>query len=262
MLLGAIQGPTEWLPVSSSGHVALLPTLLGWPYACLDPGLRKSFEVILHAGAGVGLAVALRRDAPRSRQDVARLVLSAIPAGVLGTTLEHQIEERLGGPRSIAAGQVAAGVALWVADLRPATRGRTEASRTDALVIGLAQAAALVPGVSRSGAALTGARLRGFDRRSSAALSREAALPLILGASALKGVRLAREGLSRDLVVPFLTGALTALTSTIVSSRLARIVDDSSSFAPFAVYRLALAGLALLRLPGHGRRIRLNGGHG
>lgn len=262
MLLGAIQGPTEWLPVSSSGHLALLPTLLGWPYACLDPALRKSFEVILHAGAGAGLAVALRRDAPRSGEDLVRLVLSASPAGVLGVMLERPIEERLGGPRSIAAGQVAAGVALWVADLGPATRGRMQANRADALVIGLAQAAALVPGVSRSGAALTGARLRGFDRRSAATLSREAALPLILGASTLKGVRLAREGLPRELAVPFLAGALAALTSTIVSSRLARVVDDSSSFAPFAVYRLALAGLSLLRLRGRGRRIRLNGGHG
>lgn len=263
ILLGTIQGPTEWLPVSSSGHVALVPVLLGWSYSRLDPALRKSFEVALHAGAAGGLLLGLGREAPPPvcGADVARIALSAAPAGVLGLLLERPIERRLGGPRSIAAAQIAGGAGLWLADRRPAKRALHEAAAIDGLAIGVAQAAALVPGVSRTGAALTAARLRHFDRRSSAILSREAALPLILAAAALKGFRLAREGPSSELAAPFAAGGLAALASTTASIRLLRLVDRSSSLAPFAAYRAALGGVALGRLSRR-RRIGFNGGHG
>ena len=107
--LGLLQGPTELLPVSSSAHTALLPWLAGWRYAELDARARKSFEVALHAGAGIALALEmrgeLRRDAKAlDRRRLAALALAVAPAALAGATLRRAIERRLGGPRSIAAG--------------------------------------------------------------------------------------------------------------------------------------------------------------
>ena len=190
------------MPISSSAHTILLPFLAGWPYAELDPELRKSFEVALHAGAGIALAIDMRRDliAQASRLDRRRgavLALSLAPPAIVGYLLEGPIERRLGGPRSIAAGLFTGAVAMAIADGRGrarSTRKRDDARASDGLALGLAQTLALIPGVSRNGATLTAARARGFGRGDAQALSWHAALRVILGASALKGSRLARRG--------------------------------------------------------------------
>jgi undecaprenyl-diphosphatase len=195
--LGLAQGPTELLPVSSSAHTTLIPYLAGWPYGELDGELRKSFEVALHAGAALALAIDMRAeliDAVRTldRRRASVIALSVAPPALAGYTLERSIQRR--GPRSIAAGLTAGAIAMALADTRPAagTRPDGDARARDGLVLGLAQAMALVPGVSRSGATLTAARALGFGRREANVLSWHAALPLILGASALKSVRIAR----------------------------------------------------------------------
>jgi undecaprenyl-diphosphatase len=142
--------------VSSSGHLALVPRLLGWEYAELPADARKTFEVALHAGSAPALAVALRGslwDAPHLQ------ALTVLPAAVVGLAFERQIEERLGGVRSVAIAQIAGGLALLAADLLP--QRRDSATALDHLLVGCGQAAALIPGVSRSGAALTVALLRG-----------------------------------------------------------------------------------------------------
>lgn len=242
------------MPVSSSGHLALFPALLHWRYARLDPGTRKSFEVALHAAGAVGL-VGLGRermglDAVTSAGAVRRLALTAAPAALAGLVLQRPIERRLGLGRAVAVAQIAAGAALGAADLRPSSRSAASARPADELAVGLAQTLALVPGVSRAGATLTAARLLGFDRRSSAALSRQASLPVIAGASLLKGVLTARRGLPRELSAPFAAGAGAALISTIASRPLMRAVERPWSYRLLAGYRVALGALALARLPG------------
>jgi undecaprenyl-diphosphatase len=241
------------LPVSSSGHLVLVPALLGWSYVELDDELRKSFEVALHAGTALALLIALRDEVAEAVRslDGPRLVrhgLSLMPAGAAALGFERPIERRLGSAAGVARAQVLGGAALAIADRAPATRGHDEASARDALAIGLAQACALAPGVSRNGATLTAARLLHFERSAANRLSRHAALPIILAAAGLKGYRLWRRGLPRELAAPFAAGALAAFGSTLASSGLVRVVDGARSYAPFAAYRVALGALALWRL--------------
>lgn len=252
--LGALQGPAELLPVSSSGHLVLVPALLGWRYGELDPELRKSFEVALHAGTAAALLIGLRREVAEALAEldgrrVLRHALEFAPPGCAAFALERTIERRLGSPRGVAVAQVAAGVALALADRMPAERETEEAGLGDALAIGLAQAGALAPGVSRNGATLTAARLLRFRRPAANRLSRHAALPIILAAAGLKGFRLARRGLPREVAAPFAVGALASFGSTLAASRLVPLMDATRSYLPFAAYRVALgtASLTVLR---------------
>jgi undecaprenyl-diphosphatase len=251
--LGAVQGPAELVPVSSSGHLVLLPALLGWPYAQLDPELRKAFEVSLHAGTAVALIVALRGEVIEVARELdarraLNVALAFAPAAAAGLAFERPIERRLGSPRGVAAAQVVAGVALAAADRAPAARTYAQAGALDHLALGLAQAAALAPGVSRNGATLTAARLRGLDRPASSRLSRHAALPIIAGAAVLKGARLARRGLPAGLGGAFAAGAGAALASTLLARGLLARVAHARSLLPLAGYRVALGAIALARL--------------
>jgi undecaprenyl-diphosphatase len=253
LILGALHGPAELLPISSSGHVALIPWLLEWDYDRLDSELRKSFEVVLHAGTAAALLITLREEVhdalgsltPR----VAGLIaLSFVPPAVVGYGLERPIEERLGTPPTIAAGLICGSVAMALADRCPQRRSSREAGARDALWLGVAQACALIPGVSRNGATLAMARRRGFTREDANRLSRHVALPVIAGATLLKGLRLARRGLPPDTGVPFALGATASFASTLGSTWLIRQVERDRSLLPYAVYRVGLAGLVLARL--------------
>jgi undecaprenyl-diphosphatase len=246
--LGALHGPAELLPVSSSGHVALAAWWIGWEG---DPELRKSFEVALHAGTAAALLLALRDEVGEAARgfDRRRAVLVAgsfAPPAVAGLALERPIERRLGTPATIAAGLLAGAGLLALGDARGASsRARDEAGLADALALGLGQAAALWPGVSRNGATLAAARARGFARPDAWALSRHVALPVIVGATVLKGVRLARRGLPRDALAPFAAGVATSFASTLAAAPLAR---RDPPVAPFVAYRTALAAVVLRRV--------------
>ena len=241
--------------MSSSGHVALLPQLLGWrEYTKLDDELRKSFEVALHAGTAAALVIALRREvvgaaASTDARRVVRHALEILPPAIAARLWERPIEQRCGTARGIAVSQLAGGATLALADRRPAVRVHGDAGAADALAVGLGQACALVPGISRNGATLTALRMRRFDRSSANRLSRHAALPIIVAASGLKAVRLAqRGGVPQGLRGPFAAGAGTAFASTLASARLLRQVERASSYAPFAMYRAGLGTAALVRL--------------
>lgn len=241
------------MPVSSSGHLVLVPALLGWRYGELDAELRKSFEVALHAGTAAALLIGLRREVADALREldgdrVLRHALEFLPPGLAAMALERPIERRLGAPRGVAIAQMVAGTALGLADRAPAERAREEAGPADALAIGVAQAAALAPGVSRNGATLTAARLLRFEREAANQLSRHAALPIILAAAGLKGWRLARRGMSRQVAAPFAAGALASFASTLAATRLVRAMDSAPSYAPFAAYRVALGTAALVIL--------------
>jgi undecaprenyl-diphosphatase len=251
--LGIVQGPAELLPVSSSAHIVLVPWLAGWDWEAIDPELRKSFEVALHAGAATALLIGQRRvileelrqfDGPR----VAFLVLSTLPAAAVGYLLERPIERHLGGPRTTAYGLLAGAAAMLLADTQPQRRGRGDATPADGLALGVAQAAALAPGVSRNGVTLAAARWRHFSRDQANLLSRTIALPLIVGASALKGTRLARRGPSPELRRSLAVGVVSSFVSTLASQRLIGLVERDRALWPYAAYRAALAAAVLAKL--------------
>lgn len=258
LALGALHGPAELLPISSSGHVTLVPWLAGWPYARLDPELRKAFEVALHAGTAAALLIGLRAEVGEAVRGLDRrrfelILLSFAPAGALAFALERPIERHLGTPGTIAAGLALGAVAMAAADRRPQERPREDADWRDALALGLAQACALMPGVSRNGATLAAARARRFTRADANALSRHVALPIIVAASALKGVRLWRRGLPPRTRAAFAAGTAASFASTLASTWLIRQVERDRSLGRYAAYRLALAAVVARRLR-RGRR--------
>ena len=253
LALGLLHGPAELLPISSSAHVALVPWLLGWDYGELDPELRKEFEVALHAGTVAALVIGLRGEAGdfvrhRNPRLIALLGLASAPAALAGYTLERQIERRVGTPATIAAGLLTGGLALAWADRTPESRASGDASARDALWLGFAQACALVPGVSRSGATLAAARRRGFTRDDARRLSRHVALPVVAGAALLKAGRMWRRGLAPGAAAPLAVGLVASFGSTFVSARLISSLEGEGSFAPYAAYRIALAAAVLRRL--------------
>jgi undecaprenyl-diphosphatase len=259
LALGALHGPAELLPISSSGHIELVPGLLGWRYCELDAELRKSFEVALHAGTAAALLITLRTEVGDAVGDLSlrRIVnvgLSFAPPAVVGYTLERPIERRLGTPASIAAGLIIGSLVMAWADRSPQQRTIEDAGVADALWLGLAQACALMPGVSRNGATLAAARGRRFTREDANVLSRHAALPLILAATGLKGVRLWKRGLPRGVRAAFALGTGASFGSTLASTWLIRQVERDRSLAPYAAYRIGLAAVVAARLlRGRGR---------
>ena len=257
LLLGALHGPAELLPISSSGHVTVIPWLLGWDYDRLDSELRKAFEVALHAGTAAALLITLRREVDEAVHGLDRriaelIALSFIPPAIVGYLLERPIERRLGTPPTIAVGLVCGSLAMALADRSPQVRVSTDAGAADALWLGIAQACALIPGVSRNGATLAAARWRHFTREDANRLSRHVALPVIAGATVLKGARLARRGLPPRTRVQFAAGAAASFASTLGSTWLIQQVERDRSLWRYAAYRIALAGAVGIRL----RRVR------
>ena len=251
--LGAVQGPAELLPVSSSAHLTLIPWLGRWEWQRRDPELRKSFEVALHAGAAAALLIGQRRlIAEELRSFDARkgavVALSFLPAAACGLAAERQIERRLGGPLSTALGLLAGAAAMIAADRAPQSRDRDRAGIADGLALGIAQAAALAPGVSRNGATLSAARWRGFSRRHANMLSRTVALPVIVGAALLKGARLRKRGLPAEQRPAFAAGTAASFASTLGSQALIRLVERDSALWPYAAYRAGLAAVVLAEL--------------
>lgn len=245
--LGLLHGPAELLPISSSGHVTLVPWLLGWNYDGLDPEMRKSFEVALHAGTAAGLLITLRdevRDTLRNGNPRLALLigLSFIPPAAVGYLLEGPIEKRLGRPDSVAAGLVAGSAAMWLADRTPGLRRRVDATAVDALWLGAAQASALIPGVSRNGATVAAARRRGFTAEEANVLSRHVALPIIAAATGRRLFR-GRMHVPAGQRGALLAGTVAAFMSTLGSTWIIGRAERKPSLLPYVLYRLGLAGL-------------------
>lgn len=253
MALGVLHGPAELLPISSSGHIAVVPWLLGWDYRRLDDELRKSFEVALHTGTAVALLVTLRREVDEAMRGLnprraLLIALSFAPPALTGYRFERPIERCFGTPATVGAGLFAGAVAMALADRAPQKRTHDHAGAVDAVWLGVAQACSLIPGVSRNGATLAAARWRRFTRVDANRLSRHAALPVIAGATVLKGWRLRRRGLPAGAAMPFAAGAGAAFVSTLGSTRLIAALERDSSLLPYALYRIALAALITRRL--------------
>jgi undecaprenyl-diphosphatase len=286
VVLGLLHGPTELLPISSSAHTTLVPWLAGWPYEQLDPMLRKSFEVALHTGTAAALLLrppsgdcprdrdtATTTDSERStRTRLSFLIAALAPPALAGYMLGEQIEQHLGTPTKIAYGLLAGSAAMGVVEVykkwhAPRARGEhqhfessttpakidaTRPTTSDGLALGLAQALALIPGVSRSGATLAAGRARGFSRQDADQLSWTAGLPVIAGATLLQGTRLASQRARADMppgtALPLVVGAASALLSTLASSKALNRRRRAQLLPACIAYRGALATLVIRRM--------------
>jgi undecaprenyl-diphosphatase len=233
--------------------VALIPWLAGWEWHDADPEARKSFEVAVHAGAAAALLVGQRRLIAGELRSfdlrrAAVVALSFVPPAIVGYRFEREIEQRLGSPRATAYGLIGGALAMVAADTRPQERGPGDAGPADGLALGVAQATALAPGVSRNGATLAAARWRRFTREQANLLSRTVALPVIVGASLLKGVRLRRRGIEPEMKSAMAAGVAASFVSTLASQRLIRMVERDRALWPYAAYRVVLAAAVLKRV--------------
>lgn len=254
LALGFLHGPAELLPVSSSAHTLLVGYLAGWRYEQLDGPERKSFELALHAGTAGALVLVYRRLLARKLRELkarqlGMLGLALAPPALAGYFLEDQIEQRLSDPAPIAGGLLLGSAAMALADRRGrCDRDAGQAGPLDGLALGLAQALALAPGISRNGATLAAARARGFDPASAQRLSWQVGLPVITGASMLRGIRLARSPhTDRDRRV-LTVGAVSAFISSWLLARLMDPVRTPRSLMPLCVYRAGLSVLVLATL--------------
>ncbi len=264
IVLGITQGLAEFLPISSSGHLILVPWLFGWTELTgeANADLNKTFDVALHVGTVLGALVYFRRDLARLavaglgsiRRRTIRttderlawlLLLSSIPGAIVGASFEDIINRELGRIWLIAVMLIVFGLVLAVVDRLPGTRPETAYGPKDALVMGLAQAAALSPGVSRSGITITAGRFLGFERDAAARLSFLMSMPITGGAALYKGAELAADGLPPGTAGAFLWGIVASGVTGIAAVWLVLRVVRTRSFLPFVVYRV-LAGLAVL----------------
>jgi undecaprenyl-diphosphatase len=245
LVLGAVQGLTEFLPVSSSAHLVIVPWLLGWS----DPGL--AFDVALHLGTLLALLLYYWRDwldmgisladgRPLPRRLLFLLVIASVPGAVAGLLFEKEAETIFRSPGLIAITLALLGIALWVADALGTKKRKIEDIRLiDALLIGLSQALAIVPGVSRSGATMTVARMLGIDRPDAANFSFLMATPIIAGAGLVEAHKLLQAGLSAQLGWGFISAAVFGLVAIAGLLRFLR----TRTYRPFAIYRIVLAAI-------------------
>lgn len=269
IVLGIVQGLTEFLPISSSGHLELVPWLFGWEDFA-DPQVGLAFDTALHLGTLVGVVAYLRRElVPYVRNGVLAVVspkradkrvglqawlfvASAVPAGLVGVVFEDDIAV-LGEPAWIAVSLIGFGLVLWWADRLRGSRTSGEFTFADSMLIGLAQILALNPGTSRSGITITMARMRGFDRDAAARVSFLMSIPIIGGAVVFQIASLVSDGIPDGLLAPMIVGIIAAAISGWCAiwgmMRLLRF----RSFGPFVMYRV-LVGVAVLGLVAAGFR--------
>ncbi|MEO8194645.1 MAG: undecaprenyl-diphosphatase UppP [Gemmatimonadales bacterium] len=254
IVLGIIQGLTEFLPISSSAHLALAPFLFGWQ----DPGL--AFDVALHFGtllavlwyfrrewikllAAAGAILRTRRVDTAEKKRVVFLILATIPGAIGGLLLEKKAETVFRAPALTAVALIVMGVILWAVDRFSSQERPIDKMRwTDALLIGLAQVVALIPGVSRSGSTITAARGLHLDRQSAAVFSFLMSMPITAAAVVLKGPDvLAQGGLGTQVVVGILAAAISSWFAIAI---LLRYVSRHS-YGVFALYRVLLGAFVL-----------------
>jgi undecaprenyl-diphosphatase len=262
IVLGLVQGLAEFLPISSSGHLILVPWLFGWNDFD-SASTKKAFDVALHIGTLVAVVAYFRKDivvyvreglrlvVSRQRPATAEgrlawlLVVSALPAAAVGAIFEDTIDEALGTPALIACSLIVFGVILAWADRRAGTRPIDEYGRGDAISVGIAQALALNPGTSRSGITITAARTIGFSRDAAARISFLMSIPVTTGAVVFKMAKLIADGGYDDLVTPMIVGIITSgLAGWFAVWGTIKLVR-TRSFMPFVVYR-CVVGVAVL----------------
>ncbi len=263
LIMGIVQGLTEFLPVSSSGHLIIVPFLLGWDDAFIT---SLAFSVMLHIGTLAALLAYFRADwlrlvpagfaAMRDRSfkgDPDRrlawlLVAATIPAALAGLLLEDLISTGFREIGLVTVTLIVGGAILWLADRRGGRdKGIGDVSLGVALGIGAAQALALVPGISRSGISISAARLAGLDRASAARFSFLMATPITAGAALFEARRLVAGEAGVDMSVgPLAVGVVAAFVSGAVAIRVLLQFLRSNSLDVFVWYRIVLAAVILV----------------
>ncbi len=259
IILGITQGLSEYLPISSSGHLILVPWLFGWEDFAGNRSLEKTFDVALHLGTLVGAAAYFRHDIVRlthaaftkPRSSDGRLgwlvVISAIPASITGALLADTIERNTGQIWLIGVMMILGALLLALADGTRGKRTIDEVSLSDALIMGAAQAIALQPGVSRSGVTITAGRFVGLSRDGAARFAFLMSLPITAGALLFKWFDVSGEGgVPPDFRAAFVWGIIASgITGYIAVWGTLRIIR-THSFLPFVLYRLFLGTAVLL----------------
>ncbi len=264
IVLGLVQGLAEFLPISSSGHLLLVPWLFGWDDFANHPELEKAFDVALHLGTVVAVIAYFRKDLVVYIREGTRLlwkrekpinpdgrlawllVLSSVPAAAVGALGEEYIDSKLGTPVLIALSLIVFGLLLAWADRRAGARSMDDYTRADALKVGAAQVLALNPGTSRSGITMTAARYIGFSRDAAARASFLMAIPVTVGAVAYKMVKLLSDGIPPGFGLPMIVGIITSGISGWLAVWGTLKLIRTRSFMPFVIYRIALGVLVLL----------------
>lgn len=265
LILGITQGATELLPVSSSGHLILVPWAAGWHYLQDNPEFNKTFDVALHLGTLIAVVLYFWRDVVRlarawwqslkRRQIVSAderiawyVFIATVPAALAGAAGESFIEKRLGDPWQIAILLAVFAILLWVADRVPPRRSMEDIGWKGALGVGLAQCLALMPGTSRSGVTITAGRFLKLDRDDAARLSFLLLIPIVFGAALLKGATVAVDGLPPGSAGPFIVGMLAAAVVGLVAIWGLLGYVRRHTYTVFVVYRLVLSAAILITI--------------
>ncbi len=265
IILGIVQGLSEFLPISSSGHLIIVPWLFGWNDFADSVAAEKAFDTALHLGTLIAVLFYLRRElqmyvrdgvlaifVPSKRASVHGrlawfLVISSLPAAIAGGIGDAWITERLGSPWLIACSLIIFGVILLWADRLVGLRVVESFTVRDAVTVGAAQILALNPGTSRSGITITAARRQGFSRDAAARVSFLMGVPVIAGAVAYKLLKLAADGMPNGLMIPMVVGIVASgISGWLAMWGMIRLLR-TRSFAPFVVYRVVV-GFAILGL--------------
>jgi undecaprenyl-diphosphatase len=261
LVLGLVQGATELLPISSSGHLILVPWLGEWTYLSENEEFNQTFDVALHFGTLIAVVAYFWRDvveltrawlrsirrrrAETPQERIAWVVaVATVPAALVGFFGEDVIADRLGEPWQIAILIAVFAIVLWIADRRPTTRGLEDLGPRTAIMVGLAQSLALMPGVSRSGVTISAARFLGLDRDAAARLSFLLLIPIVLGAALFKGTTDVLLGeLPPGSAGPFVVGMVAAAVSGLAAIWGLLAYVRRHDYTVFVLYRLAVAAI-------------------
>ncbi len=264
LVLGLVQGATELLPISSSGHLILVPWVSDWEYLKNDDRFNQTFDVALHVGTLIAVVAYFRADIARlavafwsslrrraiegTDERIAWFIAAAtVPAAIIGALGEELIADNLGEPWQIAILLAVFAVLLWIADQRPQTRHIDQLTFGRAFAVGLAQTLALSPGVSRSGITITAGRFLGLDRDSAARFSFLLLVPITLGAVLWKGLTDVVLGeLPPGSAGPFVVGMIASAVSGFVAIVFLLRYVRTHSYGIFVVYRLIASAIVLL----------------
>ena len=270
LLLGVVQGLTEFLPISSSGHLIIVPWLQDYTFLIDHPHFNKTFDVALHAGTLVAAIVYFRREVvtlirsfvvaararaietPDQRLAVA-IAVGTVPAVIAGGLFADLFEEHLGEPWMIGIQLIVFGAVLLWADGLPQRRALRDSTLRDGWYIGLAQVLALAPGTSRSGITITAARYLGLDRDSAARFSFLLLIPIVAGATLFKTASAVHEGLPSGVAGPMIVGTIAAAVSGFLAIAFLLRLLRTTSYRPFVYYRY-VAGTAILLIIATGLR--------
>ncbi|MBF0542197.1 MAG: undecaprenyl-diphosphate phosphatase [Nitrospirae bacterium] len=241
IILGLTQGLTEFIPISSTAHLILIPWIFGWN----GDVNTMSFDIALHAGTLLALLACFYKEwidlLLKKRNMLLLLIVATIPAAIVGALLDHYVERTLRSPLIISISLVVIGIVMYISEKRFKTsRSFDEITLKDAVIIGISQALAIIPGVSRSGITISSGLTRGINRGDSARFSFLLSTPIVAGAVLLHGVSILKGHHEIDIRL-FSSGVIASFVSGIISIKFLLQFFKKHSMMVFVYYRIVLA---------------------